>query len=163
MAWVDILILGIVVLSAVLSLWRGFIMEALSLATWLIALWVAMTFYEQLSVHATDWIQTPSIAKATAFALLFVSVLVAGAVINYLINELISTTGFTGTDRMLGVVFGVTRGAAIVVILVLMAGMTALPEDPWWQQSQLLGYFQDMAIWMRGYLPEKIADNINYG
>jgi membrane protein required for colicin V production len=60
------------------------------------------------------------------------------------------------------VVFGMARGAVIVAILVLLAGLTPMPHDPWWHESHLLKYFQDFALWMRNYLPKEIADNISY-
>jgi membrane protein required for colicin V production len=42
------------------------------------------------------------------------------------------------------------------------AAATPLPQDPWWQDSQFLGYFEEFAMWMRNYLPTDIADNITY-
>ncbi len=161
-AWIDIVIIALIALSAILSLFRGFVKEALALATWLIALWVAMTFYEPLSQVIAGWISLVSAQKITAFAVLFIAVLLMGAVINYLAGKLVSKTGLSGTDKMLGVVFGVARGGVIVTILVLLAGLTPFPQDPWWQESQFLGYFQEFALWMRNFLPGEIADNINY-
>lgn len=161
-AWIDVVILALVALSAVLSLFRGFVKEAMALATWLVALWVAMTFYEALAVWLSQWITLVSAQKITAFAVLFVCVLLIGAVFNYLASKLVSKTGLTGTDKMLGVVFGVARGGVIVAILVLLAGLTPFPQDPWWQDSQFLGYFEEFALWMRNFLPGEIADNITY-
>ncbi len=162
MAWIDIAIIALIVLSAILSLFRGFVTEALALAAWLVALWVAMTFYEELAVWLSQWISLPSAQKITAFTVLFVSSLLLGAAVNYLAGKLVAKTGLTGTDKMLGVVFGAARGAVIVAILVLLAGLTPVPLDPWWQDSQLLGYFEDFAMWMRSFLPGEIADNIKY-
>ena len=162
MAWIDIAIVALIVLSAVLSLFRGFVKEALALASWLVALWVAMIFYEDVARVLAQWISEPSLQKILAFSILFVTVLLIGAVINYLAGKLVSKTGLAGTDRMLGVVFGIARGAVIVTILVLLAGLTPMPHDHWWRESQLLHYFQDFAIWMRNYLPKEIADNISY-
>ena len=162
MAWIDIVIIALIVLSAVLSLFRGFVTEALDLAAWLVAFWVAMTFYVELSGWLAQWVTLPSAQKPVAFAVLFISTWIAGAVLNYLAGKLVAKTGLTGTDRMLGVVFGVARGGVIVAILVLLAGLTLLPQDPWWQDSQLLGYFEELAIWMRNFLPAEFADKINY-
>ncbi|HUT40351.1 MAG TPA: CvpA family protein [Gammaproteobacteria bacterium] len=161
-AWIDIVILALVVLSAILSLFRGFVKEALALATWLVALWVAMSFYEPFATWLSQWITLASAQKITAFALLFVCVLLLGAVINYLASKLVSRTGLTGTDKMLGIVFGIARGGVIVAILVLLAGLTPFPQDSWWQDSQFLNYFEEFALWMRSFLPEEIASNINY-
>ncbi len=88
--------------------------------------------------------------------------LLLGAIINFLASKLVDKTGLTGTDRLLGIVFGVARGGVIVAILVLLAGLTPFPQDPWWQDSQFIGYFEELAMWMRSYLPDDIADNITY-
>ena len=162
MAWIDIAIISLIVLSAILSLFRGFVTEALDLAAWLIAFWVALTFYEEMAVWLSQWIALPSAQKPAAFALLFVCTWVLGAIVNYLAGKLVSKTGLTGTDRLLGMVFGAARGAVIVSILVLLAGLTLLPHDPWWQDSQLLGYFEELAMWMRDFLPAEFAEKISY-
>lgn len=161
-AWIDVVVLALIALSAILSLFRGFVKEALALATWLVAFWVAMGFYEALAQWLAQWISTPSAQKVTAFVLLFICVLLLGAAINYLAGKLVAKTGLTGTDKMLGVVFGAARGAVIIAILVLMAGLTPMPQDPWWQESQFLGYFEELALWMRSFLPADIAQNITY-
>ncbi len=162
MAWIDIVIIALIVLSAVLSLFRGFVKEALALASWLVAFWVAMVFHEDLAVVLSQWLEEPSVQKITAFSILFICVLLLGALVNYLAGKLVSKTGLTGTDRMLGVLFGVARGAVIVAVLVLLAGLTALPQDSWWQESQLLGYFQEFAIWIHDLIPEGMLDDISY-
>ena len=161
-AWIDVVIISLVVLSAILSLFRGFVKEALALITWLVALWVAMAFYEELAAWLSQWIAVPSAQKMTAFALLFICVLLLGTMVNYLAGKLVDKTGLTGTDKMLGVVFGIARGAVIVAILVLLAGLTPVPQDPWWQDSMFLGYFEELAMWMRDFLPSEIANNITY-
>jgi membrane protein required for colicin V production len=162
MAWIDVVIIALIVLSAVLSLFRGFVKEALALASWLVAFWVAMVFHEDLAVVLSQWLAEPSVQKIVAFSILFISVLLLGALINYLAVKLVAKTGLTGTDRMLGVIFGVARGAAIIAVLVLLAGLTALPQDSWWQESQLLGYFQDFAVWIHDLVPEGMLDDISY-
>ena len=161
-AWIDVVILALIALSAILSLFRGFVREAVALVTWLVALWVAMAFYEDLAAILSQWISLPSAQRITAFAVLFICVLLLGAIVNFLASKLVNKTGLTGTDKLLGIIFGVARGGVIVAILVLLAGLTPLPQDPWWQDSQLLGYFQELAMWMRSYLPNEIADNITY-
>lgn len=162
MVWIDVVILALIVLSAVLSLFRGFVKEALALASWLVALWVAMTFYENFALILAEWISVPSAQKVTAFVLLFIGVLLLGALVNYLAGKLVAKTGLTGTDRMLGIVFGAARGAVIVALLVLFAGLTPMPQDAWWQGSQLIGYFEEFAMWIREYLPTDMAENISY-
>jgi membrane protein required for colicin V production len=162
MNWVDYAILAIIGISVLISLWRGFTKEALSLAGWIIAAWVALTFADQLQVLLEPHIQVPSLRLIVAFAILFIATLFLAGFINYLAVQVIKKTGLSGTDRMVGIFFGVARGCVVVAVLVLMAGMTPLPQDPWWGQSQMMHYFQDMAVWLRQFLPADIAKSIHY-
>jgi len=149
MIWVDIVIAGIIVLSALFSLIRGFVREALSLAGWLASFWVALTFAGDLAELFLSEISTPSLRVAVAFTILFVLTLVIMALINKLAGQLVKKSGLTGTDRMIGMIFGVIRGALIVSVLVLLAGFTTMPQDSWWQESVLIDVFHEFAIWLR--------------
>jgi len=160
--WVDYILLLIVAVSALLSLWRGFMKEAISLVSWIAALWVGMLFFDDLARVMRDWIDTPTIRNVVAFGLLFIATLLVGGLVNYLAGQLVRRTGLTSTDRILGMIFGIARGVVIVAVLVMLAGLTTVPQDPWWQESALLGYFQDMALWLRSFLPADVAERIRF-
>lgn len=162
MIWVDFAIIGIILISAVISLFRGFIKEALSLASWIIAFWVALKFSDDVAGLLVKYIDTPSFRVAAAFAAIFISVVILGAIINFLAWKLVQKSGLTGTDRALGMVFGLARGVVIVVLLVLLAGLTPAPKDKWWKNSMLMVYFQTMAVQVREYLPSDVRKNIIY-
>lgn len=162
MIWVDYFILAIVTVSALLSLWRGFIKEALSLASWVAALWVAMLFFDDLGRFLAEWIDTTSVRSAVAFVILFVGTVIVGGIVNFLVGKLVEKSGLSATDRALGVLFGVARGVVIVSVLVMLAGLTPVPGDAWWSESLLLGRFQDMAMWLRSFLPAGIAEKIQF-
>jgi membrane protein required for colicin V production len=136
--------------------------EVLSLISWILAFWVAMMFHSHLSTLLADYISTPSIRLFLAFFTLFAVTLILGALVNHLICQVVEKTGLTGTDRALGVVFGLLRGLAIVTILVLAAGATPMPSDSWWQNSLLIDHFVNLALWVRDMLPSEIAQHINY-
>jgi len=162
MFWVDYLILGIILISSGISIVRGFIKEVLSLASWILSFWVALMFHPHLATLLIDYVATPSIRLFAAFFALFIVTLILGALVNHLLSQLVEKTGLTGTDRSLGVVFGLLRGLAIVTLLVLVAGATPMPADSWWQNSILLEFFEQMAIWARSFLPNNIAEYINF-
>lgn len=162
MIWVDYLVVGIILISAGISIVRGFIKEVLSLISWIVSFWVALVFHPHLATLLTDYISAPSIRMFSAFFVLFVVTLVLGALINSLISQLVEKTGLTGTDRSLGVVFGLLRGIVIVTLLTLIAGMTPMPSDSWWQNSLLLEQFEKLAVWARSFLPVDIAEYINF-
>ena len=162
MIWVDYAILAIIGISALISVLRGFVREALSLIGWIIAFWVALTFTQPVADLLVDRITVPSVRLAAAFFALFMGCLLVVGIVNFLAGKLIESTGLSGTDRMLGVVFGVARGAVVVCILVLLAGLTAVPQDPWWQQSVLMKHFERAAIEIRGLLPADVATQIKF-
>jgi membrane protein required for colicin V production len=91
-----------------------------------------------------------------------VAVLLLGGILNRFMGMLVNSTGLTGTDRLIGVFFGAARGGVVVATLILLAGLTAFPRDPWWHDSQLIPYFQDLALWLKGFLPPDIAKNFQY-
>lgn len=163
MNWADLAILGVVGVSVAISLWRGFTREAFSLAGWVAAVWVALGFAAKLDPMLESFISVPSARLAAAFALLFFATLIIAGVVNYLAVQLVKKTGLSGTDRMIGVFFGIGRGCAVVAVLVLLAGLTPLPGDPWWSESMLLRYFVNMAVWLRDFLPAEVAERIRFG
>lgn len=161
MIWVDYIIVGIIGLSSLISLIRGFVREALSLAVWVLAFFVAWTFFRDLAPHLV-WFSLPSARLGIALAILFLTTLMIGGLVNYLIGQLVEKTGLTGTDRLIGVLFGAVRGVLLVTLLILLAGLTPLPEDPWWNASQLIGYFQELAVWLKTLLPEDLGEKFRF-
>ena len=162
MIWVDYVIVGIVGLSAVISLVRGFVREAISLVTWIAAFWIALLFFRDLAVQLEPWIEVQSLRLGAAFAILLLLSLLLGGALGYLMGQLVDKTGLSGTDRLIGVLFGLARGAVLVAILVLLAGLTPFPDDPWWQSSRLIPYFQQLAVWLQSLLPPDIAGKFSY-
>lgn len=162
MTLVDILIVVVVLLSALVSLWRGFVRELISLVTWVAAFGVAMLYAQHLDGVFADFISTPSLRVVLAFFLLFLVTLMIGALINNLAGQAVKKTGLSGLDRALGVVFGGFRGVVIVAVLVLLAGLTLLPEDPWWQASMFLPWFEAIAIMMTDFLPADMAGHFQF-
>src|SRR5688572_8642613 len=138
MLWVDYLIIGIVLVSAVIGLFRGFVKEIISIVTWIAAFFVALYFTEFVSQLLENSITTPSLRKAVAGAGLFVVVLLIGGLINFLIGKLVLKSGLAGTDRTLGGVFGLMRGGAVVLLLMLLAALTPMPKDAWWRDSKIV-------------------------
>ena len=148
LATIDLIIVGVVLLSGLISLVRGFVKEAMSLVIWVVAFAVAMNFKEPAAALLVNVIEQPSIRQLVAWGALFVATLLLGSMVNYLLGKLVSSTGLSGTDRMLGLVFGVFRGLLIVLALVIVLP-SALPvdQDPWWQSSALIPIFQGFEAW----------------
>lgn len=141
MNWVDFIIIGVIVLSTVISLIRGFVKEAISLAIWFAAFFIASQFYVDLAAYMTKF-DDQMIRNGVSIAILFVTTLILGGLINYLIAQLVQVTGLTGTDRALGSVFGLLRGVLIVsALLFFLDTFTKSSESTLWAESVLIPEF----------------------
>ncbi len=156
MNWADYWIIGALALSVLMGLWRGFIGEVIALLCWILAFWVAWTFGAQLAAQFTA-ITLPSARLLLGYAICFIGVLIAGALVGFLMRKLVAGSGLSGSDRMLGMVFGLIRGLAIVTIAVLILKFTPLPQDPWWKESKMLPTFENAARWLTSRLPPEVA------
>jgi membrane protein required for colicin V production len=160
MVWVDSAILGLIALSALVGLARGLLREVLSFVIWLGALLIAWAFHKELAAELTRWLLNPKIRLGVAFASLVALMLILGAIFGHFLYRLVRKTGLTGTDRTLGLVFGVARGAIMVAMLVFLGALTPLQEDPWWQESSLIGRFQVLAQRVLDQVPPAAVDKL---
>ena len=155
MNWVDLTILGVVGISAIISLVRGFVREALSLVSWIAAFFVSSSFYTYVAPALQDHIQDPLLRNGAAILLLFVLTLVVGSLVNFLFSQLVEKTGLTGTDRVLGMVFGALRGVLVVAaVLFVLDQFTNLSASAAWTQSQLIPEFRVVITWFFEYLKQ---------
>ncbi|WP_323844916.1 CvpA family protein [Microbulbifer magnicolonia] len=162
MNWADWTILAIVAISTLIGLSRGFVRETLSLLTWVAAFVIAMMFRDQLAPLLSSLVDTPSLQAIAAFAILFLFTLLAGAGLNMTLSAFVEATGLSGTDRVLGMVFGLLRGAIVVMALLILApALVPVEEDSWWQESALIPHFltfedsaRDLAAAIKGFFVE---------
>lgn len=160
MGWVDYIIIAVIGLSALIGLARGLIREVLSLGIWAGALLLAWLYHPELDARLVEWISTPSVRKGAAFLILVFAVLLAGALIGHLITSLVEKTGLSGTDRLLGLLFGGVRGGVLVAMAVFLVSITPLADDAWWGQSMLVGRFQTMAERLLSEIPPDVVERV---
>jgi len=156
MNWIDYALLGLLALSGVVGLFRGFIKEALSLAVWALAVWCAWNFADLAAARMTGWVEDPVLRLWAARLVVLVGVLVAGGLLTALLSFLLNQTGLTGTDRLLGGLFGLGRGAILAGLVVIALQFTGFDADPWWEESKLIPYAAPVADALRDAAAEGI-------
>lgn len=151
----DWVIIAVVLVSSLISLKRGFIKEFLSLAIWLIAFLVAMLFRPNMETLLAEFIDIPSLLDLASFGVLFVAVLLIGSLINSLIGQLVRITGLTGTDRLLGMIFGFLRGVVILLSLfIFIPKVVPIDQDAWYRESILIPQILLLEDWSRNATSE---------
>lgn len=162
MDWPDYTIAAIIVVSGLVGVFRGFIKEAFALAIWVLAFLAAFNLSGAVAIRLESTISLPSARTAAAFIGVFLAVLLVGAVLSYLVGKLVEKTGLSGTDRLMGGLFGLARGLLLVIVVVLAAGLTPLPADPWWKSSPGIQAFVPLAQWASEFLPDSIAEHVRF-
>ena len=148
--WVDWVIIVVLTLSTLISLWRGFVREALSLAAWVVAFLAASVFADPVAALLSDIIKNVTGRYIVAYVVLFVGVLVLGTIVNALMAKLIRVSGLSGLDRLLGTIFGFTRGLIIMLVVVFIAQeLLPMQDQRALLESDLMPHLEMVAQWLR--------------
>ncbi len=145
---VDWVIIVVLTLSTALSLWRGFAREALSLAGWVAAFIFANLFGDEMASLLAGAIENVTGRYVAAYAILFVGTLIVAGLLSKLVAQLVSFTGLTLLDRLLGMVFGFARGVILILVAVFVLQQLVPPGDlQWLHRSQLMPHLEMLAQW----------------
>jgi membrane protein required for colicin V production len=117
----DLSVFGIVLVSGLLALMRGFVREVFSLAAWTGAYFAATQYYALAEPWARHWVKNKTGATALAAIIVFILALTILSLAGYFLAKLIRGRALTAIDRSLGFVFGVVRGVLIVCLCYLGA------------------------------------------
>jgi membrane protein required for colicin V production len=157
--WFDWAILATVGLSTLMSLWRGFVREAMSLLGWVAAFVLAALFSDALAQAMVGWIDNDSARHVAAYVLLFLAVLVIANICSFLLKQLVRITGLSTLDRILGTAFGFARGVVVVLVFVLLARELATPDNlQWMYASQLMPHIELLVHWV-----ESVFGQLDFG
>lgn len=158
----DYVILAIVGLSVGLGWWRGFVYELLSLFGWMAAYFVARLFAPGLAQFIPDAVASDAAKTAVAYGCLFIGTLIVCGIVAWSLSKLVKFVGLGWMDRIMGAGFGACRGVLLVLVLVLLAGLTSLPQQPFWRDAWSSKSLQNAALFAKDFLPEDVAKKVTY-
>lgn len=148
--------------SVLLGLLRGFTREVIALASWVVAFLVASVYGGEAAPLLASQIPDESWRVLASFVAVFFVVLIVMSVTALLMSKLIKSAGLGFEDRLLGSVFGLARGLLVVLVLVLLAGLTALPRQLVWKDAMLAAPLEKLAVIVKQWLPQDWAKYITY-
>jgi membrane protein required for colicin V production len=165
---IDIIIAVAVVLSVIVGFARGFVKEAFSIATLLLATWAALYFGPVVGKISDSWLQGVELQTWFGRILVFLVFVVAGGLIEWVVSKAVKMSPLGGVDRLAGSLFGLLRGLLLTAVFILAGQFMGFDNDDWWQESALIPQFQVLVEWIEemapaGYdliVPDEPADSM---
>ena len=157
LAILDYIIIGLIALSVIIGLWRGFFRELFSLVTWVAAMLLSLKYANDIMYFFERFTSNEKAQYAAALVFIFVVVWIIGSIIGFILAKAMRSVGLGFFDRFLGLVFGAGRGVLMVVILLLIIQSTALQTHEWTKGSELASYFKPMVAYFDAMVPLKYA------
>ena len=137
--------------------------EVLSLLSWITAYFVAKSWAAEVTLYMPEVLESDALKSAAAFIAVFVTTLILCGIAAWALNKLIKSFGLDWrTDRVLGAFFGFLRGWMLVLVIVLLASMTKLPQTPVWRDALLSKPLQNLALLAMVLLPDEMAKRVSY-
>lgn len=158
----DYLVLFVLVCSVVISTLRGLVKEILSLLSWIVSFVVANAYGEDLATMLPDMVPGNATRLIVAFVALFIGVRLLMMLLTMAIDALVKASGLTLADRGLGGLFGLGRGLVLVLAAVLLCGMTAIPQQPFWKEALLSPMAETAARTVKPFLPGDVARHVQF-
>jgi membrane protein required for colicin V production len=155
-------VLIIVGMSVLFSVVRGLVRELLSLAAWIVAVVAAGSFGSRLAERLPLEIPTQELRFIAGCVIVFLVVLVLMNIAAVAVSRLVRSAGLAFEDSFLGAFFGVARGLLVVILLVLLAGLTSLPQEKVWRQAMLSAPLEAVSLQVKEWLPEDVSRRIRY-
>ena len=155
MTWVDFAVLGVLLVSAIHAFMRGLVRELLGIGAWIAALAAAAKGLPYGRNFAGQWITAPRWVDPVTFVVIFLAALIVLSLVARRLANLVRESALGGIDRSLGVLFGLARGAALVICAYIIAGMT-VAVDHWPEparNARLLPWTHDAARWVIDVIP----------
>ncbi|MBS1200105.1 MAG: hypothetical protein H6R27_783 [Proteobacteria bacterium] len=148
----DYLFIGILVVSLMLGVMRGFVREGIALLVWLIGLWLAWHYADLLHPYLGGTLAQPGLREWVARVLMLALVLLVGSAIGALVSYLVTrATGLAVTDRLLGAMFGLFRALVMIGVFVIVGQGLDLDGERWWKSSRLMPYAEHAGSWLERY------------
>jgi membrane protein required for colicin V production len=161
--WVDLGLAAVVLISALIGVWRGLVFEVLSLLGWVVAYIVAQVAAPVVASILPIGTPGSPINVAVAFALSFIAAIVVWSLLVKLLRAVLHATPLQLIDRVMGAAFGVLRGGVVVLVIATLVLLTPLAKSAAWQQSLGAAWSSSALAVLKPILPEALGRHLPVG
>ena len=158
----DYVLLFLLVGFMLISMTKGLVREVISLVSWVVAFYVATHYGDVLMPWLPNAVSGDVIRMIVAFVVLFIGTRIVMSIFASLVNVVLHATGLTLPDRFLGALFGLAKGTLVALALVLVCGMTKIPEQPFWKNAMFSPVAVQVAKMTMPYLPDYFVEYIHF-
>ncbi|GAB7125721.1 CvpA family protein [Silvimonas sp. JCM 19000] len=158
----DYLVLAILGLSILLSVMRGLVQEVMALVGWAASAWLAFHYASAVALFMPQALPTAELRYLAALVLIFFASWLFCSLIRITLGQFLTATGLKPLDRLAGSLFGLARGFLFTLMLVLLAGLTQVPQSPLWRNAMFSPMFEEAARMTLPWLPQQVAAHIHY-
>ncbi len=161
----DLLLFGIMLISGLLALMRGFTREALSLVAWgasAVAAYYAIKQQSLLDI-AMPYVDKLILAQIAVGAIALVVTLIVVSLLSVKLSDMVVDSAVGAFDRTLGFIYGLARGFVLVAIAYLFYGWL-LPfdkQEDWVRNATSLPAIKSVGEILLGFMPPDIAETLN--
>ncbi len=152
----DIVIAVAIAISIVVGFARGFIKEAVSITSLLLAIWAALHFGHNVGGISETWLSSEELQIWFGRAVVFIVILAIGGLLGWSLSKIIRMSALSGTDRVFGTFFGFCRGVVLIAVFVIGGQFAGFDNDRWWMKSRLIPYGDTVADWIRVMAPKGV-------
>ena len=156
--WVDYTLLAIIGLSFVISVFRGFLREAISLISWAAAFILSLKYSTAVGGLMQAHVHSKTLSYSIAFIVIFLCIIILGMVVNAIVHALIDKSGISFIDRLLGAVFGIARGVLLICMVLMFVNLSTLKDNKAISASWSVKLLNPLVTWLGGYIPKGVGD-----
>ena len=157
MNYIDYILLGLLVFSALIGVRRGFVREALSLLAWVAAFWLATSFYAGASQQLSPHIEAHLVRDAISFIALLLVVLMGASILIRLVSHCIHQSALSVVDRILGMLFGLLRGLLVVFLGIFLLNLLGFSSHAGWKHSTVIHYLYVYMEYIQHFLSRTVT------
>lgn len=159
--YIDIAIVAIILITALIGFMRGLVWIGVFIATWTAAILLAIRFKDDIAAALPVKLSSEVAQTGLGALVIFLGVLIIGAMVNYILHKLIKAIRLEAVDRILGMGLGIVIGALAVTLITMLLSLTELPNQALWQESKFIPKFKESAAWLQSIVPENFTELVN--